>query len=64
MEPQDTNAAESSGQADRDCLGDLLRDYGCCSDRHRAQIRRFAHKLAELDVPAPLHSATILPFPR
>ncbi len=45
------------GSAQRDAL---LTDYGYCSERHQAAIRRFAHKLAELDHPST--SGTILQF--
>ncbi len=45
------------GKENRDTL---LTDYGHCSERHQAAIRRFAHRLAELD--EPVATATILRF--
>lgn len=45
------------GKENRDAL---LLDYGHCNERHQAAIRRFAHKLAELDYPKA--AAQILKF--
>ena len=57
MEPPD-NLVELSGHDPR---LDLLADYDQCCERRQIAIRRFAHKLAELERYHP-PSAQILPF--
>lgn len=58
---QEDNVVDLEGRPDS-TLASLLADYSHCSERRRAAIRRFAHRLAELDSPPHL-SAQILPFP-
>lgn len=53
---------ERRPNSDHSLLDSLLLDYEHCNERHRSQIRRFAHALAEMD-PSPHLDAQILPFP-
>jgi len=65
MEAPTNNVIDLNGLPDseRVLLTNLLNDYEHCNDRRRNAIRRFAHKLAELELPLS-PSATIFPFPK
>jgi len=60
MDQPENNVVALDGSDDTTLLEDLLLDYKHCNDRRRCAIRRFAHKLAEME---PHLNATILPFP-
>lgn len=60
MEPPESNVVGLGGRPAYESKQDLLADYDHCSERRQRAIRRFAHRLAELENHA---TATVIAFP-